>query len=137
MYFAQQDKPGKSSACNLHQADFLLAYSSTLKMEATCSSETSVGIQRTTRRYIPVELITIYDVAQRAMKVRELHRRVFPSCEGTNTTYGRSRWTHTARFFRHTVYSRLTVKLLQRKYTQNSWGSRIEFKNTVRNEKKA
>jgi hypothetical protein len=30
-----------------------LAYSSTLKMEAICSSETSVGTQRTTRRYIP------------------------------------------------------------------------------------
>jgi hypothetical protein len=32
---------------------FCLAYSSTLKMEATCSSETSVDFQRTTRRYIP------------------------------------------------------------------------------------
>jgi hypothetical protein len=30
-----------------------LAYSSTLKMEATCSSETSEDFQRTTRRYIP------------------------------------------------------------------------------------
>jgi hypothetical protein len=29
------------------------AYSSTLKMEAMCSSETSVDFQRTTRRYIP------------------------------------------------------------------------------------
>jgi hypothetical protein len=29
-----------------------LAYSSTLKMEATCSSETSADFQRTTRRYI-------------------------------------------------------------------------------------
>jgi hypothetical protein len=29
------------------------AYSSTLKMEAICSSETSVGFQRTTWRYIP------------------------------------------------------------------------------------
>jgi hypothetical protein len=29
------------------------AYSSTLKMEATCSSETSVGFQRTTRHYFP------------------------------------------------------------------------------------
>jgi hypothetical protein len=28
------------------------AYSSTLKMEATCFSETSVDFQRTTRRYI-------------------------------------------------------------------------------------
>jgi hypothetical protein len=30
-----------------------LAYSSTMKMEATCSSETSVDFQRTTRHYIP------------------------------------------------------------------------------------
>jgi hypothetical protein len=30
-----------------------LAYSSTLQMEAVCSSETSVDFQRTTRRYIP------------------------------------------------------------------------------------
>jgi hypothetical protein len=30
-----------------------LPYSSTLKMEAVCSSETSVDFQRTTRRYIP------------------------------------------------------------------------------------
>jgi hypothetical protein len=29
------------------------AYSSTLKLEAICSSETSVDFQRTTRRYIP------------------------------------------------------------------------------------
>jgi hypothetical protein len=29
-----------------------LAYTSTLKMEATCFSETSVAFQRTTRRYI-------------------------------------------------------------------------------------
>jgi hypothetical protein len=31
-----------------------LAYSSTLKMEATCSSEILVGFQRTTQHYIPV-----------------------------------------------------------------------------------
>jgi hypothetical protein len=30
-----------------------LAYSSTLKMEAVCSSETSVDLHWTTRRYIP------------------------------------------------------------------------------------
>jgi hypothetical protein len=30
-----------------------LAYSSAMKMEATCSSETSVDFRRTTRRYIP------------------------------------------------------------------------------------
>jgi hypothetical protein len=32
---------------------FLLAYSSSLKMEATCSSETSVDYQRTIQSYIP------------------------------------------------------------------------------------
>jgi hypothetical protein len=32
---------------------FRLPYSSTLKMEATCSSETSVDFQRTTQRYNP------------------------------------------------------------------------------------
>jgi hypothetical protein len=36
-----------------------LAYSSTLKMEAKCSSETSVDFQRTTRSYIP-EYRTLY-----------------------------------------------------------------------------
>jgi hypothetical protein len=32
---------------------FYLAYSSTLKMEATCSLQTVVDFQRTTRRYMP------------------------------------------------------------------------------------
>jgi hypothetical protein len=33
------------------------AHSSTLKVEATCSSETSIGFERTTRRYyIPEEI---------------------------------------------------------------------------------
>jgi hypothetical protein len=36
-----------------------LAYSSTLKMEATCSSEMSVHFERTKRRYIPGD-ITLY-----------------------------------------------------------------------------
>jgi hypothetical protein len=34
---------------------FCLAYSPTLKMDATCSSETLVHYLRTTRRYIPKE----------------------------------------------------------------------------------
>jgi hypothetical protein len=33
-----------------------LAYSSSLKLEATCSSETSVDIQRTIRRYFPEDI---------------------------------------------------------------------------------
>jgi hypothetical protein len=34
-----------------------LPYSSTQKMEAICSSDTSVGFQRTTQRYIPKDRI--------------------------------------------------------------------------------
>jgi hypothetical protein len=37
-----------------------LAYSSTLKTEATCSSETSVDFHRTTQRYIP-EHVTLHN----------------------------------------------------------------------------
>jgi hypothetical protein len=39
-----------SPACLLVLSEII---SSTLKMEAICSSETSVGTQQTTRRYIP------------------------------------------------------------------------------------
>jgi hypothetical protein len=43
-----------SSACHLlSRCFFCSTYSSTLKMEAICSSETSVDSQRTKRRYIP------------------------------------------------------------------------------------
>jgi hypothetical protein len=38
---------------------YCLAYCSTLKMEAICSSETSGDFQRTTRRYIPEDSISI------------------------------------------------------------------------------
>jgi hypothetical protein len=42
------------SACHLLSLLFLFsAYSSILKMEATCSSEMSIDFHRTTRRYIP------------------------------------------------------------------------------------
>jgi hypothetical protein len=40
-------------ACYLLHAGFLLDYYSILKMEGTCSSETSVDFQRTTLLYIP------------------------------------------------------------------------------------
>jgi hypothetical protein len=43
----------QSFDCCLLHAGFCLAYSSTLKMEATCSSEKSVDFQRATRCYIP------------------------------------------------------------------------------------
>jgi hypothetical protein len=47
-----------------------LAYSSTLKIEATCSSQTSVAFQRTTRRYI--ELLNIWaDTIQSYREMRD------------------------------------------------------------------
>jgi hypothetical protein len=36
------------------------AYSSTLKIEAICFSETSVDFQRTTRQYIPKEMLVLF-----------------------------------------------------------------------------
>jgi hypothetical protein len=41
-------------ACLFHAG--FLAYSSLLKMEATCSSETSAYFQRTIQRYIPEDI---------------------------------------------------------------------------------
>jgi hypothetical protein len=49
-----ENQPTFRRTCRLH-SQHNLAYSSTLKMEATCSSETSVDFQRITRRYIPEE----------------------------------------------------------------------------------
>jgi hypothetical protein len=43
----------KRSAFHLLTCWLLLTFSSTLKMEAICSSETSVASQQTTRRHIP------------------------------------------------------------------------------------
>jgi hypothetical protein len=50
---ASSDKPITliCSASNLLQARFCLAYSSTLNMEAKCSTEKSVDLQWTTQRY--------------------------------------------------------------------------------------
>jgi hypothetical protein len=39
---------------------FWLAYSSTLKMEATCSYKRSVGSQRAARRHIPEDSAFLY-----------------------------------------------------------------------------
>jgi hypothetical protein len=47
------DKGGKHSACHLLARWFTEPISSTLKMEAISSSETSAETQRTTRRHIP------------------------------------------------------------------------------------
>jgi hypothetical protein len=44
----------QSHSCHcLHMLVSCLAYSSTLKLKATCFSETSVGFQQTIRHYIP------------------------------------------------------------------------------------
>jgi hypothetical protein len=48
------------SACHLLTCWFLLKFSSTLKMEAICSSEMSVASQQTTRRHIP-EDVTLHN----------------------------------------------------------------------------
>jgi hypothetical protein len=45
-------KTQHETSSKLH-ADFFIAYYSTLKMEATCSPETSVDFQRTTWCYNP------------------------------------------------------------------------------------
>jgi hypothetical protein len=50
-----RNKPSKKSAGRATSFMFVscLVYSSTLKMKATCSSETPTEFQRTARRYIP------------------------------------------------------------------------------------
>jgi hypothetical protein len=45
--------PSQRWFCYLLHAGFSLGLFSTLNMEATCSSETSVDFQRSTRRFIP------------------------------------------------------------------------------------
>jgi hypothetical protein len=42
---------------------FCLAYSSILKMEAICSSETSVDFQQTTRRYISEDRNGLHEIS--------------------------------------------------------------------------
>jgi hypothetical protein len=51
-----------------------LSYSSTLKMEVTCSSETSVDFRRTTRRYIPEDR-ALHN--HRCENFKSLHRRLW------------------------------------------------------------
>jgi hypothetical protein len=47
------------------------------KMDATCSSETSVGFQRTTRRYIPEDERKVYD-AYRLSVCLSFYMSVYP-----------------------------------------------------------
>jgi hypothetical protein len=56
------------------------AYSSTLKMEATCSSETSVDFQRTTSRDSVVGIVTGYGLDNRGVGVQvPVGSRIFSS----------------------------------------------------------
>jgi hypothetical protein len=49
-----ENKPKETSVKAGDKQSFaFLTYSSTLKMEATCSSKASIDFQRATRRYIP------------------------------------------------------------------------------------
>jgi hypothetical protein len=48
---------------------YCLVYFSILKMEATCSTETSIDLQRTTRRYITEEKIIYLFVVHVTMPV--------------------------------------------------------------------
>jgi hypothetical protein len=49
-----------------------LAYSSMLRMEGTCSSETSVDTQQTTRCYIPESSALRYLYLRRALSCRSM-----------------------------------------------------------------
>jgi hypothetical protein len=55
------ERPKQSLLAACFMLDSYLAYYSTLKMKAVCSSETSIDFQRTTWRYIPEDrlLLTI------------------------------------------------------------------------------
>jgi hypothetical protein len=59
LYFQGRKISQARNIFNCFTLDSSLAYSSDLKMEATCSSETSVDFQRTTRRYIPEDNFSV------------------------------------------------------------------------------
>jgi hypothetical protein len=73
-----KNKPNKKPGCTITLVS-CLAYSSTLKMEATCSSETSIDFRRTTRRYIPedgtLQNLTVFVL----IKFYVLYQHVRPS----------------------------------------------------------
>jgi hypothetical protein len=55
-----EDKVKQESKLAVHVMLFSsLAYLSTLKVKATCSSETSLGCQRTSWHYIPEDITTV------------------------------------------------------------------------------
>jgi hypothetical protein len=73
------------------------AYSSTLKMEAICSSETSVYFQRTTRRYIPDD-------------------STLPYCSSPGISCATNRWI-AIRLLRKTSIGKLILRKRQRTLT--------------------
>jgi hypothetical protein len=75
-----KNKPSKKPAWK--QVVSRSPYFSTLKMEAACSSETSVDIQRTTRRYIPEDRTLLNHGCENLrsykwkQKCKTVHRRI-------------------------------------------------------------
>jgi hypothetical protein len=68
------------------------AYSSILKMEAICSSETSIAFQRTTRRHIP-EDDSLHDHRCENLKSDMFYFPLLPpSCESLPITSYRDEW---------------------------------------------
>jgi hypothetical protein len=57
--FGSEEKPSNKQVFCLLLAFFCLAYSSALKMEATCSSKTSVDFKRTTQCCIPEDRVAV------------------------------------------------------------------------------
>jgi hypothetical protein len=70
----------------LSPAFTLVSYSasSTLKMEATCSSETSADFQRTTRRYIPQDN-TLHEIKCSTLQQKEF---LTPGVEARRSVVG-------------------------------------------------
>jgi hypothetical protein len=93
-----------------------LAYSLTVKMEATCSSETSVDFQRTTSRYIP--------------DYKVLHNHRCENLKAYTGSYYDSKhsvlWTISCTYFR-----KMPFPILPRSCNQTLWV--LVFQSTKRN----
>jgi hypothetical protein len=68
------------------------AYSSTLKIEAICSSETSVDFERTTLRYIPEDSALRNVISQENVEVIILLINFDLSIAEKDQVYSRDRW---------------------------------------------
>jgi hypothetical protein len=64
-----------------------LAYSSSLKMGATCSSETSVDFHRTTRCYIPQDIITLHNPRAWGPQILQLKKSVYAKSYWTSNKF--------------------------------------------------